>query len=94
MPDFLLSFLKTERRLIDGLIQPQFFPEEPIPIDGTTAHSLERLIPYISLLNGFQTLYYFDPSLYLISVKEWNILDFIKASDELKDWEQMLMMSY
>ena len=64
------------------LIQPQFFPEEPIPIDGTTAHSLERLIPYISLLNGFQTLYYFDPSLYLISVKEWSILDSIKACDD------------
>ena len=46
-------------------IQPEFFPEEPIPIDGTSAHSLERLIPYISMLNEFQTIYYFDPSLYL-----------------------------
>ena len=63
-------------------IQPEFFPEEPIPIDGTNAHSLERLIPYISMLNGFHTLYYFDPSLYLKSVKEWNILECIKASDD------------
>lgn len=63
-------------------IQPEFFPEEPIPIDGTVAHSLERLIPYISMLNGLQTLYYFDPSLYLRAAKEWNILEGIKSCDE------------
>ncbi|WP_083772456.1 rhamnan synthesis F family protein [Synechococcus sp. BL107] len=63
-------------------IQPDFFPEEPIPIDGTTAHSLERLIPYISILNGLKTLYYFDPSLYLKSIKEWNVLESIKACDD------------
>ena len=63
-------------------IQPEFFPEEPIPIDGTSAHSLERLIPYISMLNGLQTLYYFDPSLYLRSTKEWNILEDIKSCDD------------
>lgn len=63
-------------------IQPDFFPEEPIPIDGTSAHSLERLIPYISRLNGHQTLYYFDPSLYLRSVKEWDILKCITSSDD------------
>ena len=63
-------------------IQPSFFPEEPIPIDGTTAHSLERLIPCISRLNGLHTLYYFDPSLYLKSVKEWSILEHIKSLDD------------
>ena len=63
-------------------IQPEFFPEEPIPIDGTSAHSLERLIPYISMLNEFQTIYYFDPSLYLRSAHEWDILECLQSFDE------------
>ena len=58
-----------------------FFPEEPIPTDGTTAHALERIIPSIALLNDYHTLYYFDPSLYLASTHEWRIFDCIKNFD-------------
>jgi glycosyltransferase involved in cell wall biosynthesis len=55
-------------------IRPDFFPPEPLPIDGTRAHALERLIPALAHTNGFSTVYYRVPSLALSSSKEWEIM--------------------
>ena len=58
-------------------IRPDFFPPEPLPIDGTRAHALERLIPALAHTNGFSTVYYRVPSLALSSSEEWGIMRWI-----------------
>ncbi|MEA5415574.1 rhamnan synthesis F family protein [Synechococcus sp. BA-132 BA5] len=60
-------------------IRPDFFPPEPLPIDGTRAHALERLIPALAHTNGFSTVYYRVPSLALSSTEEWKIMRWINC---------------
>ncbi|BBM87497.1 rhamnan synthesis F family protein [Candidatus Uabimicrobium amorphum] len=40
--------------LFDLQLQPQYFPQEPIGIDGTLAHAIERLFPCICESAGFR----------------------------------------
>ena len=41
--------------LYDHSWEYEDFDEEPLPIDGTKSHALERLLPYAALENGFLT---------------------------------------
>ncbi|WP_372370690.1 rhamnan synthesis F family protein [Candidatus Uabimicrobium sp. HlEnr_7] len=44
---------KALEPLFDLKLQPQDFPEEPLGIDGTLAHAIERLFPYLCEISGF-----------------------------------------
>jgi len=43
------------QKLFDYDFSYDMFPEEPIPVDGTISHCVERLIPYVALDFGFYT---------------------------------------
>jgi glycosyltransferase involved in cell wall biosynthesis len=62
-------------------IKPEFFPEEPIPIDGTSAHALERLIPSLARKNGLDTVFYTVPSLTLRNSKEWEVYEWLERAN-------------
>lgn len=34
---------------------PQDFPEEPMPVDGTISHAIERILPYVAQAEGYYT---------------------------------------
>lgn len=61
-------------------ISPDFFPEEPLPIDGTSAHAMERLLPTLAKANGLETVFYKVPSLIMENSEEWKIFDWLRDS--------------
>ena len=46
---------KKKKKLMDYPWKYEDFPEEPLPIDGTLNHAIERLFPFVVLDAGFTT---------------------------------------
>ena len=57
----------------------EFFPAEPLPVDGTVAHALERLIPYFAQRSGYQFGCYRHRRTYLEWSAEVPILTFLQS---------------
>jgi glycosyltransferase involved in cell wall biosynthesis len=62
-----------------GRYPTESFPSEPLPVDGTSAHALERLIPYFAGRSGYE----FGCYRHRRSILEWSveypILTFLQA---------------
>jgi hypothetical protein len=57
----------------------EFFPSEPLPVDGTVAHALERLIPFFAMRGGYQFGCYRHRRSHLEWSAEYPILTFLQA---------------
>lgn len=44
---------KALQKLFLHEFSPQDFPEEPMPVDGTISHAIERILPYVGQAEGF-----------------------------------------
>lgn len=56
-----------KREAMAALFEREFryedFPDEPMPIDGTVCHALERILGYVAQHEGYYTAYVMDPEM-------------------------------
>ncbi len=74
---------KALEKLFDADWKYEDFPDEPMPVDGTISHAIERILPFVAQDAGFKTLIVMNAS-YAQKVNRLNnemigtLLDFVR----------------
>ncbi len=76
-----------------GRYKPEQFPAEPLPIDATIAHAIERLIPYFTTRSGYTFMCYKQRLAEIRIAKEHSIIEFLKH-DNSSNKKKILLFSH
>ena len=62
---------KVLKSMFDLKLDWRDYPEEPIPIDGTILHALERLLPFAARHSGYRVASTSIPGVDLVTKLQW-----------------------
>ena len=89
-----MCWIRTDaiKSMFEHTWQESDFPEEPLAVDGTILHALERVFPFVVQNNGYYTGWVMSDNWARIQIDNWNYLlhGLINISSEKTGWSPFL----